>query len=147
MAWQQKDPTHAWDNNRATWMSLLDDDVLIRDLSIPGTHDSTALKGMTHYEVSETQNWKVEEQLENGIRFLDLRVKRKDDGSNELAMWHGSDFIYDPYSSNSHDQLYFRTVIEKCVDWLQRHSTETIIISVKDEENDWDTAWSTNSVA
>jgi hypothetical protein len=76
----------------------------------------------------------VETQLDNGIRFLDLRVKRKT-ASNELAMWHGDDFLYDPYRPDTQDQLYFRTVIEKCVEWLERHPRETLIISVKDEES------------
>jgi hypothetical protein len=73
----------------------LEDDVLIRDLSIPGTHDSAAKRGFTRFERSETQAWNIEEQLSNGVRFLDLRVRIK--GTTELAMWHGGDFIRDYY--------------------------------------------------
>jgi hypothetical protein len=122
-------------------MTQLDDNVLIRDLSIPGTHDSAAMKGYTHFEMSETQDWRVDAQLTNGIRFLDLRVKRKDT-SGELAMWHGLDFIFDPFKPGTQDQLYFRKVIEECVAFLERNPSETIIISVKDEENSWDQFWS-----
>lgn len=147
MAWPQNNPSKPWNGVSANWMADLDDNLLLRDLSIPGTHDSAALKGWTHFGVSETQNWKVDEQLRHGIRFLDLRVKRKDSDLGELAMWHGSDYVYDYYSSNKNDQLYFRTVIEKCVAFLEYHPTETVIISVKDEENGWDDFWSLNSVA
>jgi hypothetical protein len=127
-------------------MTQLDDDVLIRDLSVPGTHDSAAMRGFTHFEVSETQDWRIDDQLNNGIRFLDLRVKRKD-GSNELAMWHGVDYIYDPYHPKSRDQLYFRKVIEECVNWIERNPGETIILSVKDEENVFDKWWSSQALS
>lgn len=132
MTWPQTDPQTSYASNRAGWMGLLDDSLLVRDLSIPGTHDSAALESVVHFDVSATQQWKVEEQLANGVRFLDLRVKRK--GDDELAMWHGGDFIYDPYVSGSSDQLYFRKVVEMCVSWLEQHPTETVIVSVKDEE-------------
>ena len=134
MVWPQGSPATPYDNDPSNWMSQLDDSLLVRDLSIPGTHDSTALRGFTHVEESVTQNLKVEEQLSLGIRFLDLRVKRK--STNDLAMWHGSDFIWDPYQPGTSDQLYFQTVIEKIVGWLEAHPREAVIIMVKDEEGD-----------
>jgi curved DNA-binding protein CbpA len=141
MTWPQIYPTN-WNLNCTNWMEQLDDDLLLHDLSIPGTHDSAALKGFTHFPVSETQSKTIRMQLDSGIRYLDLRVKRKDNGSGELAMWHGSDFIFDPNKPTSHDQLYFRRVVEDCVTWLVQHPRETIILCVKDEENSWDSFWS-----
>ncbi len=134
MTWKQTYAARDWNSDFANWMGQLDDDVLIRDLSIPGTHDTAAKRGSTHFEESETQTWTIEQQLNNGIRFLDLRVKRK--GSDELAMWHGGDFIWDYYDANSQNQLYFRTVYAKCVEWLAAHPRETIIVSIKDEEHE-----------
>lgn len=141
MTWPQHPPT-SWNGDRANWMDKLDDTLLLRDLSIPGTHDSAALKGFTHFAKSETQSLTITDQLNNGVRYLDLRVKRKDNGSGELAMWHGVDFIYDPHKPGSNDQLYFRQVIEDCASWLEQHPRETIIICIKDEENGWDQFWS-----
>jgi hypothetical protein len=63
MSWNQIAPQTPWNENRATWMSQLPDTLAVQDLSIPGTHDSAALKGFTHSAVSETQWWKIEEQL------------------------------------------------------------------------------------
>lgn len=47
MTWPQNIPDTPYDpQNRANWMSQLpDDEVLVRDLSIPGTHDSASKKG------------------------------------------------------------------------------------------------------
>lgn len=134
MTWKQIDPSSQtpWDGNRATWMTQLPDDLPIQDLSVPGTHDSAALLGFTHFNVSVTQNMKIEDQLSSGIRFLDLRVKIMFEHRG-LAMYHGADAIYDPDHPNTYDQFYYKAVIQKCVDFLKAHPNEGIIISLKSE--------------
>ena len=139
MTWKQTAPTTQWNENRAAWMSQLDDDIKIQDLSIPGTHDSAALKGWVrvatiHSAISETQNWRIDEQLQNGIRFLDLRVKIKFQHKG-LAMYHGVAAIYDSedHGPNNLNQLDYQTVISKCADFLKQNPKETIIISLKSE--------------
>ncbi len=131
MTWPQANPQTPYDGNRSQWMGQLDDDLLVRDLSIPGTHDTAALDEYTHFPESTTQKLRIEEQLSAGIRFLDLRVKTKD-STQDLAMWHGGDFLFDPYGGAG-EQLYFRKVMEVVADWLGKHPRETVIISVKDE--------------
>lgn len=134
MTWKQTDPSSnaPWDGNRARWMTQLDDDIAIQDLSVPGTHDSAALEGFTHFNLSETQTWKIEEQLQNGIRFLDLRVKIMFQHKG-LAMYHGDDALYDPARPHGFDQLYYKAVLQKCVDFLKQNPREVIILSVKCE--------------
>ncbi|NQY65348.1 MAG: hypothetical protein HRT38_16850 [Alteromonadaceae bacterium] len=55
------------------WISNLEGSVTLDKLSIPGTHDSgasKARKGQAH-----NQNFDIITQLNDGIRFLDIRVK------------------------------------------------------------------------
>jgi hypothetical protein len=133
MTWKQIDPSQTpWDGNRASWMSQLPDDLAVQDLSVPGTHDSAALLGFTHANVSVTQNMKIEDQLNSGVRFLDLRVKIMF-SHRGLAMYHGIDAIYDPDHPHTLDQLYYKAVIQKCVDFLKARPNEGIIISLKSE--------------
>lgn len=132
MTWNQNLPSTPWDGNRATWMSQLPDEIAVQDLSVPGTHDSAAMLGFTHANVSVTQNQRIDEQLSNGIRFLDLRVKIMFEKKG-LAMYHGADAIYDYYDPHTYNQLYYKTVIQKCVDFLKAQPNEGIIVSVKCE--------------
>ena len=60
-----------------TWMSELDDDLLLRDIVIPGSHDAGT------YEMpwlGRTQNYSVAAQLTFGVRYFDLRVNKTEDG-------------------------------------------------------------------
>ncbi len=136
MTWQQTDPPAPWDYDKFTWMSQLDDSLAIQDLSIPGTHDSAAKKGLvgtTTSERSETQSLTIQEQLNIGVRFLDLRVKIMFE-SKGLAMYHAGDPVYDPEpGAGKLDQYYFSAVLKTCYDFLLAHDHETIIISLKSE--------------
>ena len=56
------------------WMSKVNDDTRIIDMSIPGTHDS----GATHslFDVAgKCQDLSVKQQLNVGTRFFDLRLQ------------------------------------------------------------------------
>ena len=52
------------------WMSMLPNSTKLKDVSIPGTHDLGARYGG---DIVEAQSWTVKEQLNAGIRFLDIR--------------------------------------------------------------------------
>ena len=140
MTWNQIDPAQTpWDGDTTTWMKQLPNNIPLQDLSIPGTHDSAA-KDMTCTAISATQSLKIEEQLQNGIRFLDLRVKimYRDRG---LAMYHADDKIDDPDKPGSLDQYYYKVLINKCVQFLKEHPKEVIIASVKCEGDDSYGGW------
>jgi 1-phosphatidylinositol phosphodiesterase len=104
------------------WMSLLSNNLSLKDISIPGTHDSgtakitdNITKGMAH-----TQNFSIDRQLDDGIRFLDIRLKLC---GVELDVYHG------PISCG----INFTHVLKWCNDFLQKNKSETIIMSVKNE--------------
>ena len=104
------------------WMSKVNDNTRLIDLSIPGTHDS----GATHsiFDVAgKCQDLNISEQLRIGVRFFDLRIQLV---NNDLNIVHG------PVDQN----LKFNTVLTKMKDFIKKHPSEFIIISLKKEADD-----------
>ncbi|WP_236582180.1 phosphatidylinositol-specific phospholipase C [Sphingobacterium spiritivorum] len=101
------------------WMSFIPGERKLSSLSIPGTHDAGA-----RYEpvsgTAKTQNLTLAEQLNAGVRFLDVRCRFVD---NNFAIHHGP--VY--------QHLNFDDVLQSCKSFLQAHPSETIIMSVKEE--------------
>jgi len=62
-------------------------DTALRDVCIPGTHDSGsyAILGLGE-NVAQTTEWTLKEQLEGGYRYLDLRLAWREDA---FRMVHG----------------------------------------------------------
>lgn len=72
---------------RDSWMANLPDSMLVRKVSIPGTHDSGTAGvrfPMRHY--ARTQTMDLSEQWDAGIRFFDLRPKPVD---GTIKIFHG----------------------------------------------------------
>lgn len=65
------------------WMDYIDDDVLIRNIVMPGSHDAASY-GMMSY--AETQSSTIYEQLIMGVRYFDLRVRLV---QGRLVIHHG----------------------------------------------------------
>ena len=65
--------------DNVNWMMKLRDDVNIRNLAIPGAHDSCAFdftsKTLIVDSFGYTQKWNLNEQLYAGIRYFDIRVR------------------------------------------------------------------------
>lgn len=99
------------------WMSALGDATPLSRLTIPGTHDSGARHGGA---LTECQTLSISQQLEYGIRFLDIRC-RSIGGS--FAIHHGP--VY--------QQLMFGDVLVACADFLAAHPRETVLMRVKQE--------------
>ena len=55
------------------WRALPDSRSLLR-MTIPGTHDSCCTDPSNGTEWSHTQNWGLTQQLQEGIRFFDIRA-------------------------------------------------------------------------
>lgn len=102
-----------------SWMTALPDNTSIAALSIPGTHDSGA-----HQEpisgTAKCQNLSIADQLNAGIRFLDIRCRHI---GNAFAIHHGS--IY--------QNMNFDDVLGACKSFLAANPGETIVMSVKEE--------------
>lgn len=65
---------HGIDNS--TWMANIKDDVLINEIVMPGSHDAGSYKMVW---LGETQQFTIDEQLQMGVRYFDIRVNKKED--------------------------------------------------------------------
>ncbi|MGH3325642.1 MAG: phosphatidylinositol-specific phospholipase C [Streptomyces sp.] len=99
------------------WMSQLPDGADLRDLTIPGTHNSGAQYGGPW---AECQNTGIAAQLSTGIRFLDIRC-RLFEGS--FTIHHGA----------AYQRLNFDDVLGGCRDFLSGQPSETVLMRVKQE--------------
>ena len=102
------------------WQSGVKDTIFLSELSIPGTHDSGAAYSEPLYGTAICQNLTIAQQLSAGVRYLDIRCRRYD---NQFRIYHGS------ISQN----LSFDDVLDDCSSFLIANPTETIIMSVKEE--------------
>lgn len=83
-------PTAKSGNN---WITPLDDNIYVQQLSIPGTHDAAAYS-TSLFSVGQTQTLNIKEQFDLGIRAYDMRTAYMKSGvfspaKNEMWMWHG----------------------------------------------------------
>ncbi|CRG84854.1 hypothetical protein PISL3812_02040 [Talaromyces islandicus] len=114
--------------NLHAWMRELKDEVPLSALSIPGTHNSATC----HIAPPSVRCQAVspKEQLENGVRFFDVRLQPQypDDASkDELILVHGA------FPISLSGNKYFKELIADVEDFLNRNPSETLIISLKRE--------------
>ncbi|KAF2209800.1 hypothetical protein CERZMDRAFT_46729 [Cercospora zeae-maydis SCOH1-5] len=114
--------------NAKAWMKEFHDDTSLAALSIPGTHNSP-----TYYKALPSvrcQAVSPREQLDNGVRFFDIRVQPQniDDAKNdELNLVHG---VF-PISLTGPKK--FRDLLSTVRDFLKENPSETVIFSLKRE--------------
>jgi 1-phosphatidylinositol phosphodiesterase len=121
--------------NALNWMSAIDDTMPIHQLSIPGTHESCARYGGPLYKC---QNLNITEQLERGIRFLDIRCKYYaapwDPFPGDcLPVHHADQYQNIHLCVRAEDGA---SVQEQCVDFLTKHPSETILMNLQLEDSD-----------
>ena len=104
--------------SHSSWMRDLPDNTRVLSLSIPGTHNSCSIGGILGF--TKTQNLDLSDQLDAGIRFLDIRVSHYQDN---LFVHH--DVV--------HMGKCYADVLKVCSSFLKRHPSEAILLSVKDE--------------
>ncbi|MGJ7032013.1 phosphatidylinositol-specific phospholipase C [Niabella hirudinis] len=106
------------------WISYLNGAKKLLELTIPGTHDSGTYP--IDLGPAKCQNLSLTEQLNAGIRFLDIRLKPSghDDDPDALMVWHGQSAT----GLNFNDD-----VVGNCNAFLQAYPQETIIMSIKNE--------------
>ena len=105
----------------SNWMSKVDSTTLVKDMNIPGTHDTMALYSIGDL-AGQCQSLKLDDQLKIGVRFLDIRLQLVKD---ELKAVHG--FV------DQRDN--FTNVVNIVSSFLKSHSSEFIIMSIKEEED------------
>lgn len=101
--------------SQADWMGQLREDIRLSELSIPGTHNSLSFYGGP---ITQTQSMSLKNQLESGIRVLDVRCGHV---NNSCAIYHGS---------TSQNQM-FDAVLTTVIHFLNEHPRETIIMRIK----------------
>jgi 1-phosphatidylinositol phosphodiesterase len=104
----------------SSWMSRLPDTVLVSRTSLPGTHDSCALHDGLSFGFAKCQTWQLADQLQAGIRFIDIRCRHVGDN---LLIYHG---VIDQRTT-------FTEVRDVCRKFLMQHPSECIVMSVKEE--------------
>ncbi|MDV5139644.1 hypothetical protein CYR40_11200 [Chimaeribacter arupi] len=105
------------DYSRTRWMSDIDDSTPLGQLSIPGTHDSGSRYGGA---AIANQVMTISQQLNAGIRYLDIRVRHID---NHFAIHHGP--VY--------QHLNFDDVLSQTTAFLAANPTETVFMRIKEE--------------
>ncbi len=104
------------------WMGKLSDNIRLSQLSIPGTHGSTALHGKTGFDedIARNQRMSITTQLNSGIRYLDMRARRT---GTTFAMHHGP--VY--------QKKMFGDVLQEMTTFLRQNPNEMILMRLKEE--------------
>lgn len=105
-------------NEPERWMSLLDDDIPLSGLTIPGTHDSAAYT--YSWPFVSTQKMDIFAQLNAGIRYFDFRCGLR---RNAVEMVHGPTFL----------GLTLEGILHVMYLWLQNHPTEALVVQIKQD--------------
>ena len=123
----------------ANWMSLLPDGRYLSELNIPGTHDSATanVEGSWNasYNKVACQKYFIEQQLYAGVRALDLRTRWHGD---DMVMVHGDFICHTPDHNNRSKNKTFRSVLDTVIEYLNKHQTETVIVTLKIDSGDED---------
>ena len=129
------------------WMSCLPDTRRFSDLSLPGTHDTMALYGVSSWDylvdnpgsleedLGKTQTMSLINQLSAGIRVLDIRCALDplyrygppvNPDHRRFLIYHGKIF----------QNASFDTVLQTIGQFLRQHPREAVFMRVKDELTD-----------
>ena len=95
----------------SAWMGGIDDDALLRQIAIPGSH-AAGTRGILW--AGETQTYTIAQQLQSGARYFDLRVHKKGD---KYVIFH-----------SILDGIEFCKVLDAIRDFIQSHPSEVILL-------------------
>ena len=111
------------------WMSQLDDNTYLSQVSIPGTHDSATGEGWTGFlgelageSMGLTQHLTIAQQLECGIRAFDLRPCVVD---GQLVINHGI----------LQTKAVFPETLKQLCQFVTDHPTEFIVVVMRHESD------------
>lgn len=108
--------------NKQNWMAGLSDELTINELSIPGTGNSMSYGKYTDFTL--TQSMSLENQLNSGIRFLDLTLS------------HTGDTKLQVYTGLTNLNVTLIDVIKRVVDFLNKNNEEVILIKVTEKSSE-----------
>lgn len=110
----------------SSWMKELRDDWPLTALSIPGTHNSPT----SHVALPSVrcQAVGIREQLDNGVRFFDIRVQvNSDPNKSDLILVHSA------FPVSLTGNKYFHDLLDDVYGFLDANPSETLIMSIKRE--------------
>ncbi|GAA0794572.1 phosphatidylinositol-specific phospholipase C [Spirilliplanes yamanashiensis] len=106
------------------WMRALPDATSLAALSIPGTHDTLAIRGGAISQTQEDHGASgrtLRRQLEAGIRMIDIRVRINT--GNTFTVHHGA----------AYQDANFDDVLDTLDAYLGAHPGETVLLRLKHE--------------
>lgn len=114
-------PQIATEQTGNNWITPLDDNIYVSQMSIPGTHDSATGDGTT-FSIGQTQELKLDKQFELGIRAFDLRPAVSD---SDIQIYHGMvSTTYNWDQIMERFKYYLQTNPGEFIIILMRHETE-----------------------
>ena len=115
----------------SNWMSHISSQTSISQINIPGTHDSAAI-GMGLWSC---QSSSITEQLEHGVRLLDVRLKFNAKGTTyDIYTCHGDK----GFLINMNEFQSLNSLLNECKTFLSTNTSETVLMSLK--VDDWNAA-------
>lgn len=110
------------------WMRNIPDSCLISEINMPGTHDSCA-RFIRLSRITQCQNKCIADQLNMGVRFIDLRVKLH---KKKLVLVHGITTCY--ADEKKKKPLLLENVISDCRKFLSENPSEALLLSLKRDD-------------
>ncbi|MCJ1419045.1 hypothetical protein MMC32_005396 [Xylographa parallela] len=114
--------------NLQAWMRELKDETPLSALSIPGTHNSPAC--FRALPSVRCQAVSPKAQLENGVRFFDIRVQPE---SPQDPSQDGLLLVHSVFPISLTGSKYFRDLVNQIYDFLDKNPSETVVMSLKRE--------------
>jgi 1-phosphatidylinositol phosphodiesterase len=111
-----------------SWMSKFKNETPLSALSIPGTHNSPTYHKALPSVRCQAVN--VKDQLDNGVRFLDIRVQPENPDNSSKD---GLILVHSAFPISLTGNKYFRDVVNTVLAFLDANPSETVIMSLKRE--------------
>lgn len=117
------------ENSGSKWMSKLSGDTNLCDINMPGTHNSgsTYTVAVVTGVVASCQDDTIPEQLQKGIRYLDIRC------DNDLNINHGGVICYSNVLTIDKYKVTFPKLLDDVENFLEENPTETVLLQLKKE--------------
>lgn len=121
------------------WMADIDGETMLSAISIPGTHDTcTQYVGLRY--IFQCQNTSVAEQLEDGYRYMDMRLVLDGEGEEQTLILKHNFSKCKKSNALFAKALTLSDVLRDVYAFLEENPTETVIMCMKAENGKDDVA-------
>ncbi len=129
----------AAEKETTNWMADIDGETMLSAISIPGTHDTcTQYVGLRY--IFQCQNTSVAEQLEDGYRYMDMRLVLDGEGEEQTLILKHNFSKCKKNGSLFAKALTLSDVLRDVYAFLEENPTETVIMCMKAENGKDDVA-------